>query len=134
MHWVPRRQVRTLGAFMRFTGLTALYLYSNALAINAAHIVWAFNIRKCTDSYGNQVTPDPNALLDEGLAVYVSETFALDTCSRGSQAAHAVRLCLGAALRHGRANAQQRSQLISHYANQGSYGLSRSCDDDLAAL
>lgn len=104
MYRLSCRQVRTFCTSLRFAGLTTLC--SNALAINVAHIVWAFNIRKRVDSYGTQVTPDPDALLDEGLAVYVLEAFTLDTCSRDSQATHAVRMFLGAALRHRRGNAQ----------------------------
>jgi len=42
---------------------------NNALAINSASIVWAFEIRKAKDASGREITPDPDALLDEGLAV-----------------------------------------------------------------
>ncbi|KAJ7436773.1 cytochrome P450 [Mycena galericulata] len=35
-------------------------------------IVFAFNICKAKDAQGNEITPDPNDLLDEGLAVYGS--------------------------------------------------------------
>lgn len=37
--------------------------------INAANILWAFDIRKAKDASGNEITPDPNDMLDEGLAV-----------------------------------------------------------------
>ncbi|TDL15532.1 cytochrome P450 [Rickenella mellea] len=42
---------------------------NNALALNAASIVFAFHIDKAKDASGNDITPDPNDLLDEGLAV-----------------------------------------------------------------
>ena len=45
---------------------------SNALAINAANIVWAFLILKAKGQSGREVTPDSDNLLDEGLAVCVS--------------------------------------------------------------
>lgn len=45
---------------------------SNALAMNAASLIWAFNINKAKDANGKEITPDADAVLDEGLAVYVS--------------------------------------------------------------
>ncbi|KAJ7146022.1 cytochrome P450 [Mycena epipterygia] len=41
----------------------------NALLINAASIVYAFKISKAKDAMGNEITPDADDLLDEGLAV-----------------------------------------------------------------
>ena len=42
---------------------------SNALAMNAASLVWAFNIKPTRDANGNEILPDRDAVVDEGLAV-----------------------------------------------------------------
>ncbi|KDR82192.1 hypothetical protein GALMADRAFT_276748 [Galerina marginata CBS 339.88] len=42
---------------------------NNALKLNAASVVFAFNINPVINAQGKKVSPDPNDLLDEGLAV-----------------------------------------------------------------
>lgn len=39
--------------------------------MNAASLVWAFSIKPVKDTNGNEVIPDRDAVIDEGLAVYV---------------------------------------------------------------
>ncbi|KAJ3558603.1 hypothetical protein NM688_g820 [Phlebia brevispora] len=45
------------------------HVANNVLAINGANLVWAFRISKAVDHHGREITPDPDALLDEGPAV-----------------------------------------------------------------
>ncbi len=68
VYWLPRSKVSPFQSLpCHFMSLTDFY--SNSLAINAANIIWAFQICKAKDALGNEITPDPDALLDEGLAV-----------------------------------------------------------------
>jgi len=43
--------------------------FSDSLKLNAASVVLAFDINPATDAKGQKILPDPNNLLDEGLAV-----------------------------------------------------------------
>jgi len=51
-----------------FTNLTN-NPFSNSLKLNAASVVLAFDVNPATDAKGKKILPDPNNLLDEGLAV-----------------------------------------------------------------
>ncbi|KAE9397733.1 cytochrome P450 [Gymnopus androsaceus JB14] len=42
---------------------------NNALIINAAYLTLMFEMKKAKDEFGNEISPDPWAFLDEGLAV-----------------------------------------------------------------
>ncbi|KAK7683862.1 hypothetical protein QCA50_013240 [Cerrena zonata] len=42
---------------------------NNALAMNAASLVWAFSIKPTRDANGKEIIPDRDAVIDEGLAV-----------------------------------------------------------------
>ena len=45
---------------------------NQALFINFATLLWAMNISKAVDpATGREITPDPNALVDAGVVVYV---------------------------------------------------------------
>lgn len=48
-----------------------MHIANNLLFINAAHILWSFNIRKAKDAQGNVITPSATNYHDTGLIVYV---------------------------------------------------------------
>ena len=44
---------------------------NQVIFINIATALWALDIRKARDAHGHEITPDPNALVDAGVVVYV---------------------------------------------------------------
>lgn len=48
-----------------------MHIANNLLFINAAHILWSFNIRKAKDAQGNEITPSATNYHDTGLIVCV---------------------------------------------------------------
>ena len=73
MHWLHCRKVcaATIILHISFPSLliSQSNSFSNSLKLNAASIVFAFNINPAKDAKGRKILPDPNDLLDEGLAV-----------------------------------------------------------------
>lgn len=48
-----------------------MHIANNLMFINAAHILWSFNIRKAKDAQGNEITPSATNYHDTGLIVCV---------------------------------------------------------------
>ena len=46
-----------------------MYLANQALFIDFASMLWAFNIERACDSSGNLITPSRTDIVDEGLVV-----------------------------------------------------------------
>ena len=46
-----------------------MHFANQALFIGFATILWAMDLRKARDVLGNEITPDPDALVDAGVVV-----------------------------------------------------------------
>ena len=66
----PRRGLRALTSFPARI-CVGMSFANQALFISVATMLWALDIRNERDEAGEEVVPDPDAFVDEGIAVYV---------------------------------------------------------------